>query len=307
MPDLLSHFGAGYLVSRWSVRRSDVPLILGGSLLPDVGWIARRALHGLFSTDSIALSVWLIPWHTPWVLLLGCATLALICRTPVRAFSILYGVSWVHLLLDASQTRFGNGVLFLYPLSMRETSWHLFWPESPVNHALAIGSFILLLGLLFGLVDGPLTVGWAPSRASEGGQPSRRRRLFLSLIFVLAAVATVSLTRARLVEENVFNLRFVTDPSAFEGRRIALDRSLVVGDAPPRLRTFNGRQFLLTGDLDVNPGDTISLEGTYGGGRIAVQRYHKHQEELRSLYSLVGLTMYGGLEVARRIAAKWKI
>ena len=45
-------------------------------------------------------------------------------------FTILTLNSFLHLILDACETKWANGVHFLAPFSWTLTNWRLFWPES---------------------------------------------------------------------------------------------------------------------------------------------------------------------------------
>ncbi len=331
MPDLLTHLGTSYIALRGTTRRDRLILILLGGALPDLAWIVRRAVTTIFAVDPVALSTWLIPWHTPFVLLAVTAAIAAFARRPWSTWGILYAAVLLHHLLDAAQTRFGNGVLWLYPVSLRETTWSLFWPESLFNHLLAILSLLLLLGLAFdrfdrpGPVAGPtgdpparprpaeVTVVNAPDRPRLPAAAFLRRPLPWLLAAGCAAIVmtTVAATRERLIESNVYGMQLVTRPDRFEGRPVALDRDRIIGVEPLEVEAFNGRRFHLEyaggthgGDAvaatALAVGDVVSLRGDYGDGVIRVRELHRHQEGLRDLYSYLGCALLAVLLVRRR-------
>jgi hypothetical protein len=64
------------------------------------------------------------------------AAAALLAQAFWRTWAILGGNAVLHLILDAMQTKWGNGVHFLVPFSWDLTNWGLFWPESAVTYGL---------------------------------------------------------------------------------------------------------------------------------------------------------------------------
>jgi hypothetical protein len=301
MPDLLAHLGTGYAALRWAGGRRHVLLVLTGSLLPDVAWMGRRLLVRLAGFDPVEVSLWLIPWHTPYSLLLASVAAGLCARAPARATLLLAGGCALHLVLDSAQTRFGNGVLLLYPFSMRETSWRLFWPEDPMNQVLSLGSLALLGWALLGPIrhrgEAPAPTAAAPAAPVPLGRPVR---IATASLCILGIAATAAATRRDVVDSNVFGLGFVTDPGAFEGRPVSLDRDRIVGGSPLEVETFSGRRFPLQGVAGLKPGEVVSLRGTLRGGTIAVEEVHIHREGLRSLYSYLGLLIFAAFALRRR-------
>jgi hypothetical protein len=297
MPDLLTHLGTSYAALRGTAGRDRLGAILLGGFLPDLAWIARRAIEGLTDADPVALSAWLIPWHTPFVMLFVTAAAAAFARRPWSTFGILFAAVLVHHAFDAAQTRYGSGVLWLYPASLRETSWGLFWPESAANHLLAVASLFLLLGLAFGRIDrrqSGAVAGPAPAAGFSGispGSPVRRPLPWLVAAACAAIVVpTAAATRERLIESNVYGMRLAARPETLEGRQVALDRDRIASLAPLEVEAFNGRRFGLAdagGGLAV--GDVVSIRGGYEGGVIRVRDLHRHRERLRDLYSYLGL------------------
>ncbi len=305
MTDLHAPKGTGYTGLRWLTGRRDVTLILAGSLLPDLAWMGRRVLVGIVGLDPVSVSLWLIPWHTPWSLLFVSVAIGLCTRAPARVSAILYGASCIHILLDVAQTRFGNGVLLFYPFSMQETSWQLFWPEDPINQVLSLGSLFLLVGLLLRRPHLPEVRPHLPA-ALPAGRTSLGKTAKTALVCAcaLSVIATAAATRDNLLRFNVFSLGFVTDPASFEGLPVSLDRDRIFSDAPLQIEAFNGRRFNLVGTKNVRVGDIASITGTYRRGTIIVHHLHKHNEALRNLYSYLGLLVFF-LVLLRDFVGKW--
>jgi hypothetical protein len=296
MPDLLSHYGVAYLALRRWIRPHEVLWVLFGALSPDLGWILRRSLSGLFHADALALSPWIIPWHTPWTQAWVALALAFWTRHPARTFACLAGGVLTHFLLDAAQTRFGNGLVFGYPFHLGEVSWRLFWPEDPANFATAAAGLIVMAVLL-------LRPGARPTPGPSRALPPVVLRLAVTAGALALVVATALSTPARLVEANVYAMGFLDDPEAFTGRTVALDRTRVVAERPPTIEAPGHRRFVLAGvpPPALRVGQVVSVVGTYRAGAIHVERLHRHLERLRSALSYLGLLLLTALLVRERL------
>ena len=82
-------------------------------------------------------------YTTSQATLFGCVLLssafAIISAAPRRVFLILAGNSFLHLLLDACQTKWGGGGVHLFvPVSWMPLNFGLFWPESVLTCALTL-------------------------------------------------------------------------------------------------------------------------------------------------------------------------
>jgi hypothetical protein len=293
MPDLLSHLGAGAVIMKGMTRRADLGCVLLGSILPDLGWMARRALAAGADFNPVVVSQWVIPWHTPWTMLWVCGALLSVSVVGRRGAAIVWVAALVHCLLDGAQTRYGDGVLFFYPFSLRQFSWRLFWPESPFNHALAIGSGLLLAVLLLRRSP-PLP----PPAAADPGVVARRRgtmRWGAAGLILVVPLFSAWLTRDRLLRANVSGLGLATAPAAWAGQVVGIDRDEVVGVDPLRVRMPAGTEFFIDGadrfpDAPVlSVGDTISVLGICRDGRIVATDLHRHREWIRSGYSFAAL------------------
>jgi hypothetical protein len=121
---------------------------------------------------------------------------------------------------------------------------------------------------------------------------TRALRAVLACGGALLLVATAAMTRSDLLQANAFGLRFVTNPSDFEGLQVSLDRDRIVADSPLQIEATNGRRFTLVGADGLRTGDVVSVEGTYEQGTIRARKLHRHDETLRSLYSCAGLLLF---------------
>ena len=79
------------------------------------------------------------------ITLLLAAAIAALTAAPRRVFAWLGLNALLHLLLDATEIKFGNGVHLLAPFSWRMTSFDLVAGESPLYLALTLAGVALVL------------------------------------------------------------------------------------------------------------------------------------------------------------------
>jgi hypothetical protein len=225
----------------------------------------------------VALQFQAQAFHTPFMCLWGGLIFACFVRHPWLQGIAFVGAAWFHLLLDACQTRYGNGVAFLYPASWHTYNFELFGPEDHIGLAfLAISTGVVLHSFWKGLPPLPLR------------RPSWRGALMLGGGFVLMPL----ITWHEALEANVFNMAFVYSPSTFEGKEIGFERNRLISSTPARLRTWYGRELVLDGvPDDAMPGDSVSLCGTYRAGTLEVERFHVHWPHRHTTPSLIALAL----------------
>ncbi|UCE63863.1 MAG: hypothetical protein JSU59_01510 [Nitrospirota bacterium] len=144
MPNMLAHIGAQGFLTRTLLPKADLKLILLGCFLPDVPWVLARVFQGLpFGIDPYAIRLYAITQASLFVTLFVCGAIAAVSVHPRRVFAILALNVVLHLLLDALQTKWANGVHLFAPFSWEILNFELFWPESMPTYVLT------LLGLTF--------------------------------------------------------------------------------------------------------------------------------------------------------------
>ena len=118
MPNTIAHIAVQTLISRGLLRGADFKWILAGCVLPDIPWIAQRAVAGLAPEfPAIPLRLYTAVQSSLIVTLILGVALAFLSRRPVQTFAILALGVVLHLLLDATQTKWANGVLLFAPFS----------------------------------------------------------------------------------------------------------------------------------------------------------------------------------------------
>lgn len=129
MPNTLGHMGVQGLLTRGLLKDADLKWIYLGCVIPDLPWIGQRLLRTLSDIDRLDLRLYAVVQSSLLFCLLLGLVLALPARRPGRVFSILALGSLLHLLLDAAQIKWANGVILLAPLDWRLIHYGQFWPE----------------------------------------------------------------------------------------------------------------------------------------------------------------------------------
>ncbi|MHC4940079.1 MAG: hypothetical protein ACYTHK_14010 [Planctomycetota bacterium] len=267
MPNTIGHFGVQSAVSRRLFRNVDVRWILLGCVLPDVPWIIRRIVDPML--DPYASRLYFFSQAALGTTFLLCGAVSLLAARPRLVFGLLALNAVLHFLLDACQTKFGNGALLLAPLSWHEFNLGLFWPEQWPSYV-----FTLL---------GVIAVAWFWKELwSPFSLELRRWPLALLLLIAwltLPFAMGTSAYRADLQDIRTFKENRV-------GEFVAVDR----GAYDDRFVPWNRRPYRVT----PAPGaeGLVSIEGTLTApDEISAHRIHVHHGRARDYASLGGLAL----------------
>jgi hypothetical protein len=291
VPNTLAHLGVQTLVTRGLMRDADVLWIWTGCVLPDLPWIAQRVARALLpGIPPIDLRLHAAVQSSLLFCLVLSASLACFSRRPGRAFAVLAGGSLLHLLLDALQTKWANGVVLLAPLRWDLTNLGLFWPEDPPTLALTA----------LGLVVAPLAF-WRLRPSGGDLRLPRGAALWAALALgALWAVGPAALA-PRAERADLHYAATLRDMEGRAGRTIGFDRArLVAGGDGPRLRVWTGESLALAQavpDLLPEPGAgpeavPVSLRGRFlDAGTVEVAELRRHVPGLRDYASYLGLAL----------------
>jgi len=282
MPNTLAHLVVGVVTTKPILPKIDYKWIFLGAIIPDLPWIGQRLVRSVFpDLSSIDVRLYAAIQSALFASLLLCAAFALLSRTSLRVFAALSIGVIVHLLLDATQTKWGNGVLFFAPGHWEVLNLGLYWPE----HWITVS--ITLLGAavgVFALIKGSasqwdlIVPGWS--------------RFALIIVFLLA-YACAPLPFLAVAERS--NLHFANTLRQTEervGRPIEVDRrNIEIDEAGVRLMHWTGENFFLHGTIP-DDSDVYSVKGKFIlPEAIEVTELHRHQAGLRDYASYVGLLL----------------
>ena len=267
VPNTLVHFAAQGTVSRGVWRRIDPRWIFLGCLLPDVPWILRRAVVGFdVSVNTYDLRLYTMAQASLAVTLLLCAALAVVTVAPRLVFGILGLNALLHLLIDATEIKWGNGVHLLAPFSWQMTSFDLISGEEWL--ILALTGF------------GALLAGWEIARWRPPAirLDLRPRRLGLAVALGAAYLLVPLVFLGGVEASDSYSVKTLREVSARPGRTVGLDRtSFVASPNGGAVEMWNGERVGVTGPVpDHDAG--ISLYGTFlEPDLLRVDRYVEHR------------------------------
>lgn len=283
MPNTLAHLGVQTIASRAVLRDADLRWIFVGAVIPDVPWIANRALVFAFpDVDVFAVRPYWIAQASWFGSLWLCAALASLASRPRRVFLLLAANAFGHLLLDALQTKWGNGVHLWAPFDW--FTWNLgwFWPESAAT--------VALTGL------GALVAAWAlVETARRAPQPRRgwpgAGRLALAALFLALYVGLPLTLRQAVLRADAHSLQTLRSPEGRAGREVGFDRVWleVPEDGEAQLHVLGGQAFRATGRLPTASGP-VSARGRFvDAATLELDAVHRHGGFPREWASYLGL------------------
>jgi hypothetical protein len=269
VPNTLIHFAAQGAASHGIWRRLDPRFIFLGCLLPDVPWILRRAVVGFgLPVDPFDLRLYTMAQASLAGTLLLCAALAALTAAPRLVFLVLGGNALLHLVLDATEVKWGNGVHLAAPFSWRMTTFDLVAGESSVYSALTI--------------LGALLAGWEIARRRRPTIPLdlRPARLAAAGAF-LAAYFLAPLPFLGAVEaSDSYSVKTLREVSARPGRAVGLDRTAFVATpAGGAVQLWTGERVRAVGPVPDHDA-TVSLLGTFlAPDVLRVDRLAEHRRD----------------------------
>jgi hypothetical protein len=283
MPNTLVHFAVQGAASHGLWRRLDSRWIYLGCLLPDLPWILRRAVVGFgLPADPFDLRLYTMAQASlAGTLLLG-AALAALSAAPRLVASVLGLNALLHLLLDATELKWGNGVHLLAPFSWRMTSFDLLPGESPVYFALTVAGALVVLWEI--ARERPPAAGFAlrPSRLVAAAALSSAYFLF-PLPFLGA-----------IEESGSYSVKVLREVEARPGREVSLDRTAFFATpAGGLVQLWTGERVRAIGELPAHDA-TVSLHGTFQAPDVLrVDRLfeHRHDRDWPSYVALVLLAV----------------
>lgn len=282
MPNTLVHFGVQGAINRGLKRDIDLRWVFLGCVIPDIPWILQRVVKLVVpGVDLYSLRLYAIVQATLLASLLLCAALAAVSSRPRLVFVILASNTLLHLLLDATQTKWANGVHLFAPVSWQLTSFGLFWPENPLIDVLTAAGLVLAVWYLLAARKPPVELSLRPAR------------LVLFSLFLAAYYLLPFQLIDGPAEADNHSVRTLRSAAERTGSAVAFDRNRYVPDDSGGgvLTTFAREQIRLTGELPGSAG-RLSVRGTFIDPQtVRVDEWHLHVTWFRDGASYLGLTL----------------
>lgn len=279
MPNTLVHLCMQTPVSRVLIRDADFKWIAIGCIIPDIPWIMQRIITlAVPGVDLLDLRIYAVIQASLFFCLLFSLALSLLTARPGMVFLLLSLNAFVHLLLDAVQKKWANGVHFLAPFSWKTTSLSLVWPENPVIYGLSALGLVILI--VWGVKDGQKKV-W---------MTTRRRQWTAAALLLLLYLVTPFFLFAGPEKENNHYVATLRDTGSREGKYIEFDRrSFRRSDMT--IHSYSGERLRLQGNVPDHDA-LLSIRGSFMDQfTIEVEEYHRHRQfrDLASMLALSGI------------------
>ncbi len=274
MPNTLIHIAIQAPLSRTVYRKAEIPWILAGTIIPDIPWIFQRILYNVPVIDPYSLRLWTTIQASLLFCLLFSWAAAAFARRPGLVFVLLGCNCLLHLLLDAMQIKWGNGVHLLAPFSWQTMDLGFIWPEHYAGYIL---SFIGLVYLLF---------YWKTLRR-EGLALSRSPHWKTAGICLAVYLFAPFMLLGQLEKSNTNFLEVIQDSTIRPGQAVQLDRVSFRAESSS-VMTFTRERLSVTGAVPQQSGN-ISLKGRFTDtDSLHIEQFHVHNS-YRSYASQVGL------------------
>ncbi len=282
MPNTLAHLGLSGLVTRRLCRDADLRWVYLGAIIPDLPWILQRILRiFLPSLNVLDLRLYVVVQATLFFSLILSAALACLSPLPRKTFFILSFGSFFHLILDAFQIKWANGVHLFVPFDWSLFQFAWVWPESLSTYG------VTLLGLIYvGMTWWKTTLKPFPISLT-GWKP-----LFVALLCVgLYLLLPLFLMGAAEAKDNHF-VQTLRNLESRKGKVIEFDRAFYRHGSPEgTLQIFTGELFQVVG-LKLNHSSSISVRGVFLDSQtVEVWAYELHSGFFRDNATYLGLLL----------------
>ena len=284
MPNVLAHFGVQAVASRGVIHHADFKWIFLGCVIPDLPWIFFRAARTLLpGIDVYGLQLYAIAQASLVVSLILCGALALLSSKPRLVFAILSLNVLLHLLLDATQTKWGTGVHLFAPITWRQWNAGLYWPDSTITYALTIGG---LAAWGWAWLRRDRTVGFS-SRLKTKAWPLVVSAAFLATYFV----APLGLRDGPLAADNQ-SVKTLLERDSRVGRFVQFDRERYKrGAEGDSLFSFAAEGFAVRGER-ASRSTSVSARAIFvAQDTLLIHALHEHAPGVRDFSSYLGLLL----------------
>ena len=274
MPNTLIHIAIQTPISRTISPKTEIPWLLVGAIIPDIPWIFQRILLAANIADPYLVKLYFTAQASLLFSLLLCLTVSTFAHQTMKIFIVLAVNSLLHLLLDATQVKWGTSVHLLAPLNWQTINFGVVWPEN------ILGYIITFAGLCF------LCLQWRNIQ-QEGVTFNRSPRISIAAVSMLFYLALPFTTLNSLETSNSNYLKTLRNHDARPGQQIEIDRSYYSKEND-EIILFSGEPIRLTGVTPPHSG-IISIKGIFiSPDLLDIQDYHIHNN-YRDIASMIGL------------------
>jgi hypothetical protein len=278
LPNTLCHIALQAPLHKAFFSNSGLLWLFIACIIPDIPWIVLRGGLALTVVDPYSLRLYSSIQASLLFCLILSAALCQCSGQPARTFLLLAANCLFHLLLDAAQVKWGNGVHLFAPFSWSSLQLNLFEPEQP------LGILITVCGL------GVLLWAWPKITGQQQQVLPTAITFSKATAFVVCLAMYLSgpfLFLDPLEKSDFYYLRTLRDQAARPGKYVELDRVPYSGEQRTVI-LFSGEVVTLRGDLP-DQSAILSLQGRFlTAESVQVSRYKQHGRT-RDLASMLGI------------------
>jgi hypothetical protein len=280
MPNTLAHLGVQGFATKFVLKDVDPKWIYLGAVIPDIPWIFRRVLRFIMpGVDHYFVEIYFMICASFLFCLLLSLALAMLSINVKQTFSILALNSFLHLILDATQIKWANGIHLFAPLDWNLLRFDLYWPENYLAHLLTLIGVVFVIRYWRRSLEAPLNLSF---------KSVNRWADFLGILMIYFLWPLLLLNGPREADA-----RFVTtlqDKPERPGKYVEFDRRpYVVDDSVGYVMSFAKENFELQ-NLSLSETNTISIRANFlTEKKLEVIEYHFHSNWARDGASYAGL------------------
>ena len=265
MPNTLAHIGIQTPLTRLGMKEAPLQWIAVGCIIPDIPWIVQRIFTYLPGIDTLSLRLYTVTQASFAYCMILSLALAMLTSKSKQIFLILATNSLFHLLLDAAQNKWGNGVNLLVPFSWHSTNFNLLWPEHFSSYLFALAGILTFIVLWPKAIQNNLLLQ----------RPSRTKAL-CAVICLTIYFSSPSLLLNNAYAENTHYSQTLNDTQTRTGQKVEIDRANYKATTDT-LECYIDKQLKITNLPKIESG-TISIRGHFLDEKtIELQEYHVHK------------------------------
>ncbi len=276
MPNTLAHIGIQTPLTRFGMKQAPLQWILVGCIIPDIPWIVQRILTPV--ADPLTLRLYTVTQASLLYCLLLALALSMLTRNSKQIFLILASNSLFHLLLDAMQNKWGNGVNLLVPFSWHTTSFNLFWPEHYSSYLFSAAGLIILTIFWPKAIDTDLLLK----------KPDKIKSFVATTCLIFYFASPILLTNAAH-SADIHYSKTLDNREMRSGKELEIDRA-TFNPVTRFLECYIDKELTIS-NLPTTDSKTISIRGRFiNNNTIELQDYHIHSL-FRDFSSYLGLLL----------------
>ena len=246
--------------------------MLIGAILPDVTWFVMWPLLLVGIPTSFVYS-FVLPFHTPFLMLIFCLIIALFLKDVRGGFILLYLGTISHFILDISE--YGNYVTLLYPFDISPVSLNLFAINDDIGYILYVFLFFALLCAIIKPCKTNLHLTF------------RNASVLLFPLLLLIPLSTCN-----YVSNDFFYFDFANHSDHYDGRTILLANRPIISSNPLAIDVL-GKKLNIETNSQFEVGNHITVEGVYNLKRniLLNTKVHLHNDFLKPIGSAIGFIL----------------